>query len=832
MTPMTAVAPIVSRTTLVGAEIADLKGRFPPRPRPTLWTETAATSDEIIIRLQKPPLWSAGAATARLAGARFLLNWLGTFPGETWQQRWLTSPAHGPMDAWFDDTVQWGRSIGRKPNRSTLSSGILALISADVIRPDLPWLISRASRYLRPTIQAARDPEGFAQVEQLVPTEVLQTRYGSAALLVLAEFIAAYGGRVRDITVGEFLLRMELTESQRTRSVRLAYGWLRDMGQFPADAPATMRHIVTRAGQVGPDQLVDRYAIKCRPVRDLLVAYLLERQPGVDYSTLKGLSAELAGNFWADVEKHHPGIDSLHLPHEVAAAWKDRLSRKTVRRRQLDGSLAEFTQPRHNIAGIKSTVRAFYLDLIQWAMDEPERWGAWVVPCPISEAECSTKKNDLRQKAESDQRTRERLPVLPTLVRVADRRLKEARARLDALNAAPLGSTFAVLGETFAVPLTTTRSDGHPTQVRDVSGRPRHLGAEERRAFFAWATIEILRHTGVRIEELLELGHHSIISYRLPSTGQVVPLLQIAPSKTDQERLLLVAPELADVLSAVVSRVRRPDGRVPAIPSYDMHERVWNEPLPLLFQYEVGNEHRPFAVNFIRRALNETLAATGLTDSWGNLLLFQPHDFRRIFITDAILNGLPPHIAQVIAGHKTITTTMGYAAIYPADAIEAHRSFIARRRALRPTEEYRAVTPEEWQEFLGHFERRKLALGDCGRAYGTDCVHEHACVRCPVLIVQDEDQYRLVEIRDNLQERILEAEREGWLGEVEGLSVSLTAAEEKIAQLAARQDRRQAPVFLGVPTFTEVVGRSVAELPEPDDPAPTTGSAEAAEPSA
>nr|WP_229828635.1 tyrosine-type recombinase/integrase [Streptomyces massasporeus] len=68
-------------------------------------------------------------------------------------------------------------------------------------------------------------------------------------------------------------------------------------------------------------------------------------------------------------------------------------------------------------------------------------------------------------------------------------------------------------------------------------------------------------------------------------------------------------------------------------------------------------------------------------------LIFQPHDFRRIFITDSILNGLPPHIAQVIAGHDHIGTTMGYAAIYPTDAIEAHRAFIARRRALRPADE-------------------------------------------------------------------------------------------------------------------------------------------------
>jgi hypothetical protein len=237
--------------------------------------------------------------------------------------------------------------------------------------------------------------------------------------------------------------------------------------------------------------------------------------------------------------------------------------------------------------------------------------------------------------------------------------------------------------------------------------------------------------------------------------------------------------------------------------------------MPLLYQWQVSGENRQISQHTIRDALNETLMASGLTDASGRPLTFAPHDFRRIFITDAIMNGLPPHIAQVIAGHGNINTTMGYAAIYPTDAIEAHQAFIARRRAIRPAEEYRAVTAQEWEEFLGHFERRKLALGDCGRAYGTDCVHEHACVRCPLLIVSPSERPRLVEIRDNLAERIAEAEREGWRGEVEGLKVSLAAAEEKIAQLDSRRERRNSPIFLGIPTLEQVAARATTVAASP-----------------
>ncbi|WP_222432380.1 hypothetical protein [Leekyejoonella antrihumi] len=66
---------------------------------------------------------------------------------------------------------------------------------------------------------------------------------------------------------------------------------------------------------------------------------------------------------------------------------------------------------------------------------------------------------------------------------------------------------------------------------------------------------------------------------------------------------------------------------------------------------------------------------------------------------------------------------MATKAIYPAEAIEAHRAFIARRRFARPGEEYRTPTDEEWDGFLAHFEKRKVSIGTCARAYATPCVH-------------------------------------------------------------------------------------------------------------
>ncbi|MGW4688551.1 tyrosine-type recombinase/integrase [Streptomyces sp. NPDC004244] len=818
MTPSTTV-PAVPRpappTSLLTGNAADaLREKFPPRPVPDLWPATSAGPQEVLDRLARPPLRPASqsALAARLRGARRLLEWLQGFPGNSWQSRWRASPGPADPQTWCDEVIRWTDARGLRPVREPeLKAGMLALICADVIRMHPAWLTVRRSRHFMLSMSAGRDPDGFARLEAAVPPDQWTSRSGGTARVVICAVLATKGGTIQDCTVGDLMEIRSAASKHWNHATMLAYAWLRAAGQFPPDAPASLSRLETFTGQVSIGDLVDRYQLRCRPIRDVIVDYLTERQPSMDYNSLQGLSRVLASNFWADLERHHPGINSLALAPEVADAWKTRLATRTVRRRQPNGTATEASVPRKDAPTLMMSVRAFYLDLAQWALEEPARWGQHAVRCPFPPV--SSKKRQKRQKSWSHQRTRERLPHLPALVRAADQHLKDARARLGAVEAAPAGAEFIVLDETYRKARTSNwAADPHRTTTAYLQpdGRRIDLKAAENRAFWAWATIEVLRHTGIRIEEMLELSHHSILQYRLPTTGEVVPLLQIAPSKTDKERVLLVTPELADVLSAIVCRIRGAGGVVPLVVSHDAAERVWNPPMPLLFQWQVNGEDHVLSVNTIRKALNEVIEAAQLTDAAGELLDYQPHDFRRMFITDAIMNGLPPHIAQVIAGHDDINTTMHYNAVYPSAAIAAHQAFIARRRSLRPGEEYRVPTSEEWEAFLSHFERRKLSLGTCGRSFGSECVHEHACVRCAMLRVDPHERPRLDEIRANLIARIAEAEREGWLGEVDGLSVSLAAAEDKLAQLDAEVARRSTVVHLGLPTFSQIATRSTA----------------------
>lgn len=391
------------------------------------WPTTELPTEGVLTRLLSVP-FTADIASGRdglLRRRRSLhrvLGWLSDQPGDTWQARWLASGAD------LMGNADWVRpALVSRPSRGgegvTVTSGlrvcVQVMVSADVIRPSLGWVLTpRAPQNLVPLMAQLRDPAGFGELEALCETSGAGRTMKMAALRRAATILAVKGGTLRDITVGDCL---ELSAEVDGRSVRRNaamgfYQLLHTMGVFGPDAPPRMRAFTTQ-GQLSPAQLIDRHGIACRPVRDLLVAYLQERQPTLDHTSLTGLAAALGGLFWRDLERHHPGINSLYLPPDVAAGWKQRVMIKT---RRVVGPGGRVEQVRERRAGglqNLAVVRAFYLDIAQWAMEEPACWGPWAAPCPVRAEDLARQKELRSRKSRMDQRTRERLAVLPRLAR-------------------------------------------------------------------------------------------------------------------------------------------------------------------------------------------------------------------------------------------------------------------------------------------------------------------------------------------------------------------------------------------------------------------------------
>jgi integrase len=421
--------------------------------------------------------------------------------------------------------------------------------------------------------------------------------------------------------------------------------------------------------------------------------------------------------------------------------------------------------------------------------------------------------------AKMHQRIRERLPQLPVLVETAERHRRDQEAFLAAAKATAVGETFEHAGGAYRRVVCKThlrserRARTEAVLVEDPgTGETIDLTQREDEAFWSWAVIETLRHTGIRREELLEITHLALVSYRMADSGELVPLLQIVPSKNNQERLLLVSPELASVMATIITRLRNNNrGTIPLTSRYDNHEKSFGPMLPHLFQRRPrGHRNEVISTGTVQDLLDAALARTGLRDAAGEPLKFTAHDFRRMFATEAVTGGLPVHIAARLLGHEDLATTQAYLAVFQDDLIRSYQSFLAKRRSLRPEAEYRDPTDEEWREFQQHFALRKVELGTCGRPYGTPCKHEHACVRCPMLRIDPGQRQRLAEIIQSLTERIKEAKSNGWLGEAEGLQVSLQAAAKKLVALDQSRTRSKHTVTdLGLPQIRRPDTREV-----------------------
>ena len=71
-----------------------------------------------------------------------------------------------------------------------------------------------------------------------------------------------------------------------------------------------------------------------------------------------------------------------------------------------------------------------------------------------------------------------------------------------------------------------------------------------------------------------------------------------------------------------------------------------------------------------------------------------------------------------------------------------------------------------------------------------------------MLRISPRQRQRLAEIIGNLTDRVAEARANGWLGEVQGLQVSLAKAKEKLASLDRSSSRQAGPTDLGMPIIT------------------------------
>jgi hypothetical protein len=293
----------------------------------------------------------------RRRGAALLLNYVSGFPGDSWQQRWEAGPLEAAGGIEYRAVV--AAAGGRPPTANRLwllTSGLGALMALDVVRPSVEFVLSaRCDQCWAHMLVWRGDPH--ADILERV-SSTAQTR--SQAARLLGRLVVLTGRPVAELTSGDLLAYRAAVLARRKQTVGLGHLWL-----CLADAGIVegTLHQALRPGAKTVTELVDRYEIASTRVRNLLIANLTERSMSVDYSTLRSLVTDLCLLFWKQVEQLAPGIDTIHLPDDVATKWKE-----TVRwRTDHTGRVV----PRRGVMGTFMTVRGFYADLIQLAHEEP-----------------------------------------------------------------------------------------------------------------------------------------------------------------------------------------------------------------------------------------------------------------------------------------------------------------------------------------------------------------------------------------------------------------------------------------------------------------------------
>ncbi len=534
----------------------------PPRPHGNLDTATAeqiaAIADQI---------WpvNQSRSSERRTGIRHLLAHLAEHPGQTWQQRWLASG----LDA---GTCRVRNLFEVATQRDNASHALMLLCCLRVIRPSLPAF--RGNRFVRyyQYFEAAQADPGLERFVALVDQTNTSPHYKRCARMDVAGALTTQGIELADLTA-EGLLH-HAVETRRGRYGagyehhigHLAWEVLHGCGHFPSGVPATLRGAM-RTPAMTPAQLVDSYQLANQDVAEMLTAYLSRRSHDLDYSTLRGLARDLCAIFWREIETINPIQADLALSEETYQAWRAAVDVRG------DG------KPRLGAGGIVTNVRALYLDIQGWAAHEPEQWARWAAPCPISGRDGRARTQALRRaKERTDHRTRTLQPLLPVLVEAAEQRRDHLASLLAAATDAEAGQRLVVDGRRYSRIFSAgdarhQRYHGaanvrvHDEQV----GTAINVTDAEDAAFWTWACIETLRHTGVRNEEMLELSQLSIRQYVRPN-GEVIALLVIAPSKSDRERVIPMTAELFHVIATIIRRLTRDRPTISLATRYDCED--------------------------------------------------------------------------------------------------------------------------------------------------------------------------------------------------------------------------------------------------------------------
>jgi len=234
---------------------------------------------------------------------------------------------------------------------------------------------------------------------------------------------------------------------------------------------------------------------------------------------------------------------------------------------------------------------------------------------------------------------------------------------------------------------------------------------------FAATGLQLLRATGMRVGELLDLELNCLLDFDRHGRWLRVPL-----GKLNSERVVPVEPDTVAVIDAWAAR----RGRQRALP-HPRHGR----PTEFLF---LEHGRRPTSFR-LRKGLLDAVAAAGLRGRDGQPLHITPHQLRHTFGTSLINGGIGLPALMALMGHVTPEMTLRYAKLASPTIRSAYQNAMDKVRAgqLLPLTVVGAAppVPDKVQWLHAEMLKTRLAHGFCARPKAAGpCPYANICEQC------------------------------------------------------------------------------------------------------
>jgi integrase len=266
---------------------------------------------------------------------------------------------------------------------------------------------------------------------------------------------------------------------------------------------------------------------------------------------------------------------------------------------------------------------------------------------------------------------------------------------------------------------------------------------------FARTGLQLLRATGMRVGEMLDLELDCLIDFAGHGTWLKVPV-----GKLGTERMVPLEPATLAVIDAWMAR----RGEQRAIP----HPRT-GQPVNFLF---LDHGIRPTGFR-LRQGLRQAVASAGLRSPGGAPLRVTPHTLRHTFGTSLINGGISLPALMALMGHVTPEMTLRYAKLASPAIRAAYQDAMDKIRARQPLPIVAIggapVIPDRVEWLHAEMLKTRIAHGYCSRhpAAGP-CPYANICEQCDNFVPDPGAADVITRQLDDIKALHADAQARGW----------------------------------------------------------------------